>query len=72
MRIFTNINDEVVELNEVSIVVEDLSDLTKLKQFLIYCKEKIEKNVFEHEHFNDFLDNHDNSNSDLIIVYQDR
>ena len=72
MRIFTNINDEVVELNEVSIVVEDLSDLTKLQQFLIYCKEKIEKNEFDHEHFNDFLDSCDNSNSDLIIVYQDR
>jgi len=70
MKIFTNINNKVMELNEISILIEDMSDLTKLQQFLIYCQEKIEKNVIDHQHFNDFSNNHDNSSSDLIIAYR--
>ena len=71
MKVFSNINNELIELSEVSILIEDKNDLMKLQQFLDYCNKKIDENLLFHEHLNDFLnDSNTMPTSNIIIVHQ--
>lgn len=71
MKVFSNVNDELVELSEVSILIKTKNDLIKLQQFLDYCNKKIDDNLLFHEHFNDFFSDRDDvSHSDIIIVHR--
>ncbi len=57
MKIYSSINDELIELKEVSFLIENTDDLIKLKEFVDYCISGAKNNVdFSHEHFGDFLD----------------
>jgi len=71
MKVFSNINNELIELSEVSILIKDKNDLIKLQQFFDYCNKKIDKKLLFHEHLNDFWNDRDDmSTSDIIIVHQ--
>jgi len=71
MRIYTNYNDEILELNEVSFSITTYEELILLKSFIKQCINDIkEDDFFEHKHFSDYLEEnktHDDNCIDIII-----
>ncbi len=58
MKIYSNFNDELVELIEISLLVNNIDDLIEFKEFINFCIEGMQNNVnFNHEHLSDFLAN---------------
>lgn len=66
MKLYTNINDELKELNEVTICIETEEELASLKDFFVKkLKEMNNNSKFEHTHYKDFIQNE--MLSDIIL-----
>ena len=58
MKIYSNINNELMELKEISLMVNNVDDLIQIKEFIDFCIKGMQSNAnFNHEHLSDFLDN---------------
>ncbi len=58
MKIYSNLNDELVELTEVSLLVNNIDSLIEFREFIDFCIEGMQSNAnFNHEHLSDFLAN---------------
>ena len=56
MKIYTNIEDKFLELEEISFLIDDIDELVKLNAFIATCIDNIKCNdEFNHEHFSDFF-----------------
>ena len=57
MKIFFRKEDEFIELDEISLLINDIEELKELSSFLKKCVNEIERNDYDHNHFSDFIEN---------------
>jgi hypothetical protein len=69
MKIYSNTEDELIELEEISLEINNIEELVMLKFFIEKCIVDIKNNKkFNHEHFSDFFsDRYINELPELII-----
>ena len=66
MKLYTYVNKELKEINEVTIEIDSKEDLIKIKDFFKKTLKKMKKKSdFNHKHYKDFIKK-DNT-SDIIL-----
>ena len=72
MKIFTYIDDNIVETKEVSFLITNINELEHIKKFFEYCiKEMREMSLnedFNHLHLSDFKDKYESLNDIELII----
>jgi DNA integrity scanning protein DisA with diadenylate cyclase activity len=69
MKIYSNIDDDLLELGEISFLINDVEELVKLKEFMEKCILDMNNNTeFNHEHFSDYLNNKQSDEMPEVIV----
>ena len=68
MKLYSNVNEKLLELNEVTISIKNSKELEILRDFIEKCLQDIKNNSdFEHEHLIDYVENKNLKCNDIII-----
>ena len=57
MKIFFQKENEFIELDEISLLINDIEELKELNSFFKKCIDEMERNDYDHNHFSDFIEN---------------
>ena len=71
MKLYTYINDELIEIDDVTICLESKEDLFRLEDFFKkYLKKMSMDSEFEHVHYKNFVE--DDSSSDIVLFNKNK